>query len=122
MRLAAAQFRELEAFSQFASDLDEATRKQLNHGYKVTEICKQDQFQPLSVAKMALSLFIVNEELLADTKKEEVANVESSFHQYVEKHHKDILESIELKPELTEELTNNLITIFEKFKDKQVSI
>ena len=68
MRLAAAQFRELEAFSQFASDLDEATRKQLEHGYRVTEILKQDQYKPLSVAQMAISLFI-NAGLLNDIRK-----------------------------------------------------
>ncbi len=61
IRLALAQYRELAAFAQFASDLDAATRKQLERGRRVTELMKQKQYQPLSVAEMALSLYAVNE-------------------------------------------------------------
>ena len=61
IRLALAQYRELAAFSQFASDLDEATRKQLERGQRVTELMKQKQYSPMSVAQMALSLFAANE-------------------------------------------------------------
>ena len=60
MRLALAQYRELAAFAQFASDLDEATRKQLERGRMVTELMKQPQYQPLQVWEMALTLFAVN--------------------------------------------------------------
>ena len=60
IRLALAQYRELAAFSQFASDLDEATRKQLERGQRVTELMKQKQYAPMSVAEMALSLYAVN--------------------------------------------------------------
>ena len=64
VRLALAQYRELAAFAQFASDLDEATRKQLDRGRRVTELMKQQQYSPLPVAEMALTLFAVNERLL----------------------------------------------------------
>jgi F-type H+-transporting ATPase subunit alpha len=60
IRLALAQYRELAAFSQFASDLDEATRKQLERGQRVTEVMKQKQYAPMSVAEMALSIYAVN--------------------------------------------------------------
>ena len=66
VRLALAQYRELAAFSQFASDLDEATRKQLERGKRVTELMKQSQYSPLTVADMALSLFAANEGYLDD--------------------------------------------------------
>ncbi len=61
--LALAQYRELAAFSQFASDLDEATRKQLERGQRITEVMKQKQYQPLTVAEMALSLFAADQGL-----------------------------------------------------------
>ena len=66
IRLALAQYRELAAFSQFASDLDEATRKQLERGQRVMELMKQPQYQPMSVAEMAVSLYAVNEGYLDD--------------------------------------------------------
>ena len=71
VRLALAQFRELAAFSQFASDLDEATRKQLERGRRVTELMKQKQYSPLTVAEMAVSLFAANEGFLDDVAVEE---------------------------------------------------
>ena len=116
VRLAAAQFRELEAFSQFASDLDEATRKQLEQGYRVTEILKQKQYSPMSVAAMAISLFIVNEELLTDVKKEKVSEVEEQFHEFMQTHHKELIDQINSKPELTADVKQQLTAIFTKFK------
>ena len=115
VRLAAAQFRELEAFSQFASDLDEATRKQLEHGYRVTEILKQDQYKPLSVAHMAISLFVVNEGLLNDIHKDQVLEIESHFHGYMEQKHSDTLEAINAKPELNDNIKSTLQSCFANF-------
>ena len=74
VRLALAQFRELAAFAQFASDLDEATRKQLERGQRVTELMKQPQYSPLSVAEMAISLYAVNEGYLDDVPVEKVVD------------------------------------------------
>jgi F-type H+-transporting ATPase subunit alpha len=76
IRLALAQFRELAAFSQFASDLDEATRKQLERGERVTELMKQMQYSPLSVAQMAVSLFAANEGYLDDVEVKKVVDFE----------------------------------------------
>ena len=78
VRLALAQYRELAAFAQFASDLDAATRKQLERGRRVTELMKQKQYQPLSVAEMALSLFAVNEGYLDDVPVNKVVAFEDS--------------------------------------------
>ena len=75
VRLALAQYRELAAFAQFASDLDEATRKQLDRGRLVTELMKQPQYSPLSVAEQALTLFAVNRGYFDDVPVEEGARV-----------------------------------------------
>ncbi len=68
IKLALAQYRELAAFSQFASDLDEATRRQLEHGQRVTELMKQKQYAPMSVAEMGVVLFAANEGFLQDVR------------------------------------------------------
>ncbi|MBT4804353.1 MAG: F0F1 ATP synthase subunit alpha [Legionellales bacterium] len=122
IRLAAAQFRELEAFSQFASDLDEATRKQLEHGYRVTEILKQNQYEPMSVAQMALSLFVVNEGLLSDINKEKVMEVEKEFYSFMQVKHQDIINEINEKPELTSDLKQKLNDIFVSFKKEHALV
>ena len=80
VRLALAQYRELAAFSQFASDLDEATRKQLERGKRVTELMKQSQYSPLSVADMAISLFAANEGFLDEVPLNKIIAFEKSLH------------------------------------------
>ena len=79
IRLALAQYRELAAFSQFASDLDDATRAQLEHGQSVTELMKQHQYSPLSVADMAISLFAANEGFLSDVDLNKVGDFETAL-------------------------------------------
>ncbi len=83
VRLALAQYRELAAFSQFASDLDEATRKQLERGKRVTELMKQPQYTPLSVVDMAISLFAANEGYLDDVEISQIVAFESALHRYL---------------------------------------
>ncbi len=83
VRLALAQYRELAAFSQFASDLDEATRKQLERGQRVTELMKQGQYSPLSVAEMAISLFAANEGYLDDVEADKVVDFEAALLSYM---------------------------------------
>jgi len=83
VRLALAQYRELAAFSQFASDLDEATRKQLERGKRVTELMKQPQYSPLSTCEMAVSLFAANEGYLDDVENEKVVDFEAALHSYM---------------------------------------
>ena len=83
VRLALAQYRELAAFAQFASDLDEATRKQLERGQRVTELMKQPQYSPLSVGEMAVSLFAANEGYLDDVEANKIVDFEAALHAHV---------------------------------------
>jgi F-type H+-transporting ATPase subunit alpha len=94
VRLALAQYRELAAFSQFASDLDAATRKQLERGKRVTELMKQKQYAPLSVAEMALSLFAANEGYLDEVPVEKVVDFESALHAHARSHSGELLDTI----------------------------
>lgn len=93
-RLALAQFRELEAFSQFASDLDDATRKQLERGQRITELMKQKQYSPLSVAEMGISLYVVEKGYLDDVPVNEVTAFEAALHDYFRRSHAALLQEI----------------------------
>ncbi|MBI4754770.1 MAG: F0F1 ATP synthase subunit alpha [Betaproteobacteria bacterium] len=95
VRLALAQYRELAAFAQFASDLDEATRKQLERGRRVTELMKQPQYSPLSVAEMAVSLLAVNQGFLDDIDVGRILAFEHALHQHMKQHHAALMERIE---------------------------
>ena len=94
VRLALAQYRELAAFSQFASDLDEATRKQLERGQRVTELMKQKQYSPLSIGDMGVSLFAANEGYFDDVDFDKVVACEESMHAYMRSNHQDILDQV----------------------------
>ena len=94
IRLALAQYRELAAFSQFASDLDEATRKQLQHGEVVTELMKQKQFSTLNTAEMALTLWAINEGSYGDVPVSKALSFEAEFLSYVRTQYPKVLESI----------------------------
>ena len=91
VRLALAQYRELAAFSQFASDLDEQTRKQLERGERVMELMKQGQYRPLSIAEMALSLYAVNEGWLDEVPVEKVRAFEAALHSYARAEHAELV-------------------------------
>src|SRR6187455_2358810 len=99
VRLALAQYRELAAFAQFASDLDAATRKQLERGRRVTELMKQKQYQPLSVAEMALTLYAVNEGFVDDVAVNKVVAFEEALHAFARGNYKSVLDAINAKPE-----------------------
>ena len=83
IRISLAQYRELAAFAQFASDLDEATRKQLERGQRVTELMKQKQYAPMSIAQMALSIYAVNEGYLDDVPLNKILAVEAGLHAHL---------------------------------------
>lgn len=116
VRIDLASYRELEAFSQFASDLDETTRKQLELGQRMTEILKQVQYNPLSVAEMAVSWFIVGNGLLNDVDVKKVCDFDESFRKYVNENHKDLLKSIKEKPVLSSESQEEISTAVKNFK------
>jgi F-type H+-transporting ATPase subunit alpha len=102
IRLALAQYRELAAFSQFASDLDEATRRQLDRGTRVTEVMKQKQYAPLSVAEMAVSLYAVNNGYMDKVDKKKVVEFEAALLSFARSNHGKLLEAITAKPVLKE--------------------
>jgi F-type H+-transporting ATPase subunit alpha len=95
MKLALAQYRELESFSQFDSDLDVDTKRMLDRGGRTVEILKQEQYKPLSVTKQIASIFAVNEGLLDDVEKENIKKWEINMHKFLETAKKDLLNRIE---------------------------
>ncbi len=95
VRLALAQYRELAAFAQFASDLDEATRKQLERGQRVTELMKQKQYEPLSVSQMAATLYAVEKGYIDTVPVNKVLDWEEGLHQYLANNQKDLLGKLE---------------------------
>jgi F-type H+-transporting ATPase subunit alpha len=90
-----AQYRELAAFAQFASDLDEATRRQLDRGARVTELLKQPQYSPLPISLMAVSLFAVNKGYFDDIDVKRVLAFESGLHNFMKTSHGALLQKIE---------------------------
>ncbi|GJL84010.1 MAG: ATP synthase subunit alpha 2 [marine bacterium B5-7] len=116
VRLALAQYRELAAFSQFASDLDDATRKQLERGQRTTEIMKQAQYSPMSVASMALSLFAANEGYIDDVPVNKVVDFEASMQAYVTSNHSDLLDKINTDLKYDDDVVAELKRVVEDFK------
>ena len=120
VRLALAQYRELAAFSQFASDLDDATKKQLDRGQRVTELMKQNQYSPLSVAEMALSLFAANEGYFDDVEIKKVMAFEKALHKYARVNHNDLLEKINNSPDYNDEIGKSMKALMDDFKTNGV--
>jgi F-type H+-transporting ATPase subunit alpha len=116
VRLALAQYRELAAFSQFASDLDEATRKQLARGERVTELMKQPQYSPLSVATMAVSLFAANEGYLDDVDATKVVDFEAALHDYMKSSKQKLLDQINENGDYNDEIEQALHEAVKDFK------
>ena len=118
VRLALAQYRELAAFAQFASDLDATTRKQLERGQRVTELMKQKQYSPLSVAEMALSLYAVNEGYLDEVDVARVVDYEAALHDFARSNHGDVLENINASGDYNDEIAASLKAVCDGFGEK----
>ncbi len=118
IRLSLAQYRELAAFAQFASDLDEATRKQLERGQRVTELMKQKQYSPLSVAETAVSLFAANEGYLDDLELDKVGPFEAGLHQYFKSNFGDLMNTINETGDLNGEIESGLRKLLDEFKSQ----
>ena len=116
VRLALAQYRELAAFAQFASDLDETTRKQLERGRRVMELMKQAQYSPMQVAEMALSLFAVNGGYLDDVDVKRVLAFEAGLHHFVKQKYGALLEKIESSKDLDADGEKRLAAAVQDFK------
>jgi len=119
VRLALAQYRELAAFSQFLSDLDEATRKQLERGQRITEIMKQKQYVPLSVAEQAVILFAADQGYLDDVPLNRIAIFEQELLDYLHTNYSDFIERVNKKGELNDEILETLKKMIKSFKANQ---
>ena len=115
IRLALAQYRELAAFSQFASDLDEATRRQLERGQRVTELMKQKQYAPMSVAQMALSIFAVNNGFMDKVVINKIVDFEAALQAFAKSNYASLLAGINATPKLTKENEAALKKCIEEF-------
>ncbi len=115
IRLALAQYRELAAFAQFASDLDETTRRQLERGQRVTELMKQKQYTPMSVAEMALSIFAVNTGYMDKVELKKVVAFETALQAFARSNYAALLERINREPKLTKDVEAELKKCVEDF-------
>ena len=118
VRLALAQYRELAAFSQFASDLDEQTRKQLERGERVMELMKQNQYAPLDVAEMAVSLYAVDKGYIDEVDVNKVVDFEKAMHDFMHSQHQDLLDSINQTGDYNDDIEASLKKAIEDFKAK----
>jgi F-type H+-transporting ATPase subunit alpha len=116
IKLALAQYRELAAFSQFASDLDEATRKQLEHGRRVEELMKQKQYSPMTVAEQGVSLFAATEGYLEDVEVDEVLEFESSLLSYMNSEKAEFMNNINETGAYNDEVVAEMRQAIEAFK------
>ncbi|MGY3859216.1 MULTISPECIES: F0F1 ATP synthase subunit alpha [Aeromonas] len=119
IRTALAQYRELAAFAQFSSDLDDATRKQLDHGQKVTELMKQKQYSPMSVAQQALVLFAAEKGYLADVELNKIVDFEAALLSYANTQHGSLMADINAKADYNDEIVGKLTALLDDFKATQ---
>jgi F-type H+-transporting ATPase subunit alpha len=118
VRLALAQYRELAAFAQFASDLDATTRQQLERGERVMELMKQKQYSPLSVAEMALSLYAVNEGYLDGVDVAKIIDFEDALHEFARSNHGDLLDTINKTGDYNDDIQAGLKAACDGFAEK----
>lgn len=120
IRLALAQYRELAAFAQFASDLDDATREQLEHGERVTELMKQKQYAPLSIAEMGVVLYAANEGFLKDLAVSKIGDFETALLTYFNSEFKSLMDTINESGNYNGDIEAEIKAGLEKFKSTQV--
>ena len=116
LRLDLAQYRELAAFAQFGSDLDQATQRQLTRGERMVEILKQDQYVPMPVEKQVAIIFAASQGSLDDVAQEDVAAWEADFHAYMTEKHSGILQAIAQSGKLEDKTVEDLTAAINEFK------
>ena len=119
VRLALAQYRELAAFAQFASDLDEATRHQLERGQRVMELMKQKQYSPMSIADMGVMLFAVDKGYLDDIEIEKIIDFEDALLNFMNSKHSDLMKKINESGDYDDEIEKTFASAIEDFKANQ---
>ena len=118
-KLDLAQFRELQAFAQFGSDLDEATKAKIERGERIVELFKQNQYSPMSVAEMGTVLFAANEGFLDDVDVDNVVKFEALMLDWMRSEQKELLDKINEKGDYNDEIAASLKAALEKFKTTQ---
>jgi len=119
IRTALAQYRELAAFAQFASDLDDATKAQLDHGARVTELMKQKQYTPLSIAEMGVILFAANEGFLQDVEVAKIGDFEAALLSYMNSENADLMKKVNDTGDFNKEIEAGFKAALDKFKSTQ---
>ncbi|MFN3397218.1 MAG: F0F1 ATP synthase subunit alpha [Sulfurimicrobium sp.] len=120
IRLALAQYRELAAFAQFASDLDEATRKQLERGKLVTELMKQNQYSPMSISEMAVTLFAVNKGYMDTVEVKKALSFEAALQAFMKSRHGELMNTIEAERDVSADSEKTLTAAIDEFKASSV--
>ena len=116
IRTALAQYRELAAFAQFASDLDDATREQLDHGERVTELMKQKQYQPMSISEQAAVIYASNEGFLSDVPVEKIGSFEEAYLRYMHDEQSELMKEIDDTANYNDDIAGRLKSSLETFK------
>jgi F-type H+-transporting ATPase subunit alpha len=119
VRTALAQYRELAAFSQFASDLDEATKAQLARGQRITELIKQKQYAPMSVAQQSLSIFTADRGFMDDVEVEKIGSFEEALHSFFTSEKPDLEKSINDTGDWNDDIEKQFTEVVEQFKKTQ---
>ena len=119
VRTALAQYRELAAFSQFASDLDEATKAQLARGQRITELIKQKQYAPMSVAQQSLSIFAADRGFMDDVEVEKIGSFEEALHSFFTSEKPDLEKSINDTGDWNDDIEKQFTEVVEQFKKTQ---
>ncbi len=119
IRTALAQYRELAAFSQFASDLDEATKAQLDHGERVTELMKQKQYSPLSIAEMAVAVYAADKDYLKDVEVAKIGDFEASLLSFMNSAKADLMQQINSTGDYNDDIANSIKAALDEFKSTQ---
>ena len=117
IRTALAQYRELAAFAQFSSDLDDATRTQLNHGQKVTELMKQKQYSPLSVAEQSLILFAVEKGAIDEIEIEKISDYQNDLVSFAKSNYAEFMNKLNTEGLYDDNIVATLSEILEKFAE-----
>jgi len=116
IRLDLAQYRELAAFAAFASDLDPATKAQLERGKRVTDLMKQKQYSPLSIGEMGASLYAANEGFMDDVEVEKIVAFEAAMHSYLNSNEKELMDTINASGAWDKDIEAKLRSAIESFK------
>ncbi|NBK98235.1 MAG: F0F1 ATP synthase subunit alpha [Erysipelotrichia bacterium] len=116
LKLELAQYRELQAFSQFGSDLDPATKATLDHGERLTQLLKQAQYSPLTVSEQVLSLFAAKNKFLRDVDVSEVSTYEKEMHQFMKEKHSEIIEELDREEKISDDLDARIKAALNEFK------